>query len=364
LRTTRLFGAVISISTPDSILAYRLAPNSEYYHSGESDNPIPSKINNFGWRDRDWTISKPETVTRIAVLGDSFVEAMQVEMDSTFLRLAEATLNRRQNWKHIEMMNFGRSGFSPTEELWLLQHDVAAFFPDIVVVCLLPANDIEDVRRETAPEMLRPFYVVQPDGELLLDTDFRMTPEYKVKCFVDGFKRHSAFVSLLTGRYAAYSIGRRLEQKSKEAKERAKLLSGHLSLCTSSPDSEYAKSYRLAKLLLGKMAEACSSRKQQMLLVCLDTEAYLPSREAELVAIDSTFDSNFFEDDLLRLSLSLHIEYLGLQRVFRNEYNDANTPLHWGHWNYEGHRVVARVLTAKLLHMMNTNSTSNSQQRP
>ncbi len=50
----------------------------------------------------------------------------------------------------------------------------------------------------------------------------------------------------------------------------------------------------------------------------------------------------------------LNIEYLGLQRIFRQYYNTSGTFLHWkvgeeyGHWNYQGHKLVANTLSNKL----------------
>ena len=75
LRTTHLFGASISASIPDSILKWRFAPNHDYWFFKENDHPITGKFNSFGWRDHEWSIAKPANTFRIAVLGDSFVEA-------------------------------------------------------------------------------------------------------------------------------------------------------------------------------------------------------------------------------------------------------------------------------------------------
>lgn len=40
-----------------------------------------------------------------------------------------------------------------------------------------------------------------------------------------------------------------------------------------------------------------------------------------------------------------------MQRVFKQYHEDTGLKLHWGnwgHWNYEGHKVVADTLTHKL----------------
>ena len=78
LRATHLFGARISYSEPDPILGWRHTPKSKYWFYEENDHPITGRINSYGWRDKEWSLKKPENVYRIAVLGDSMVEAFQV----------------------------------------------------------------------------------------------------------------------------------------------------------------------------------------------------------------------------------------------------------------------------------------------
>ncbi len=347
LRTTHLFDARLAYSKPDSVLAYRFIPGAEYYHHKENPKAITGTFNNFGWRDRDWNIEKSQGVTRIAVLGDSFVEAFQVELESTFVRLTEQTL-RAEYKLSVELMNFGRSGFTQTDQLLLLQSDVDRFSPDIVIISFLPFNDIEDVRRETAPDSERPFFLVSGKEELHLDTSFNRTSAFAVKSRIDGFKRRSALLSLLAERYSMYKLQRDIGRQKSAVESRAVELGGYMSLCTSHPDSEYSRSYRLNKLLIAKMAEYCNARGASMVLMCLNTDAYEPSREQHFKSIDPTFDPNFFEDDLKELSSTLQIHYLGLQRRFREAYDQRQTPLHWGHWNYSGHRIVAALLSREL----------------
>jgi hypothetical protein len=83
------------------------------------------------------------------VLGDSFVEAFQVEQDSTFIALVEDRLDRTLPLR-VELMNLGRSGMSRTEQFLVLQNDVMAFEPYMVAVVSIPRNDIADINPATA----------------------------------------------------------------------------------------------------------------------------------------------------------------------------------------------------------------------
>ncbi|MCS6978313.1 MAG: SGNH/GDSL hydrolase family protein [Gemmatales bacterium] len=85
-------------------------------------------------------------VGRIAVLGDSFVEAMQVEEHEGICKQLEALLSESVP---TEVLNFGCSGFSTSLEYLILREWVVRWKPD-AVVCLHHFSDItEDWRFRT-----------------------------------------------------------------------------------------------------------------------------------------------------------------------------------------------------------------------
>jgi len=104
------------------------------------------------------------------------------------------------------------------------------------------------------------------------------------------------------------------------------------------------------------MAKYCKEKKILFMLVTVDIpNIYTPEGERKYKTIDSTFDAYFFENDLENYATSLNIEYLGLQRIFRQAYEKNPVPLHWFHWNYEGHKVLANALAEKLKPILASN---------
>jgi hypothetical protein len=192
LRKTHVLGARRSWSQPDETIGFRYTPRSEYWYLRENDHPTRGKINRFGWRDVDWSHQKPDGVFRVAVLGDSYVEAFQVESSKTFLKIAEEQLNS-MGPERFEFMNFGRSGFTQTEELIVLEDEVLGFSPDMVMVFFLPANDIEDVLPETSLGGLRPFFKLTEDGQLALDTGFNTTMSFGIRKRLKWAMQRSSF---------------------------------------------------------------------------------------------------------------------------------------------------------------------------
>jgi lysophospholipase L1-like esterase len=330
-------------------LGQRFVPGHQYWQHKENDIPISGKINNLGWRDKERSLTKPANTFRVAVLGDSFVEAFQVELDRTFPILSENELNRGTS-KRVEIMNFGLSGYTQTEELLILQNELEKYAPDMVMLFFFPGNDIDDVKRATAYSKMRPFFKISENRKLILDTSFSKTLEFKAKCFINIFKNHSALISLLTERYNAFKL---MIAERRRKVERG--IPGYLSLCTDNPDSGYTENYKINKLLIKTASEHCKKNGMKFMLVVVDDVSYMPEYEKKYKDIDSSIYSFFFDDDLGQFAKLIGAEYIGLTRLFRKYCDEYGSALHWqragytyGHWNYKGHEIVAETIVAKL----------------
>ena len=127
-------------------------------------------FNGFGMRDRERKIEKEKY--RIAILGDSMIEALQVRDQEVVNRVMEKRLADR-----VEVLNFGMSGFGTVEELVAYRTKVAPFHPDVVVVAFLPKNDVRDNSMPLRSRALEgwgdeppenvPFFGLNRQGELV-----------------------------------------------------------------------------------------------------------------------------------------------------------------------------------------------------
>lgn len=343
LRATHLFGARVSWTEPDTLIAWRFTPGREYWYRKENDHPITGRINSAGWRDRERRLQKPAGEYRVAVLGDSYVEAFQVELDSTFVALAERELSRRLA-RPVEVLNFGRAGMTQSEELLVLERDVLRWNPDVVVLVFVPQNDIADVDRATTDNPLRPFFRVGPGDSLVLDASFRETREFQAKVRANAAKQRSALVSLVAERFNAWRLARRRSRAPDAAREG---VTGALTLCTATPSPRFASNYVLCKRLVAEAAARCRRRGVGFVLAAAPW-VYRPDAVEGYRRADPTFAPHFFDDDLAAWADSTGIEYLGLQRPFERRYAESGERLHWDHWNYAGHRVAGRKLARRL----------------
>jgi lysophospholipase L1-like esterase len=96
-----------------------------------------SQINNFGMRDRNYSLAKPKGTMRIAVVGDSLVEALQVAPDETFCRQLENRLNEKAGSStKFQVMNFGVASYNLGQMYLRIKETVLPFKPDVIVVCV------------------------------------------------------------------------------------------------------------------------------------------------------------------------------------------------------------------------------------
>jgi lysophospholipase L1-like esterase len=125
---------------PDEAIGYRLRPGqSVVYTTREFTTPIA--INGAGVRDEPIG-PKPPGETRIVVLGDSLVLAVQVPHAATFCERLEARLNARAApGTRYRVINAGVQGYGPVEELLFHRHVAARFDADLVLVSTFVAND-------------------------------------------------------------------------------------------------------------------------------------------------------------------------------------------------------------------------------
>jgi hypothetical protein len=106
------------------------------------------------------------------------------------------------------------------------------------------------------------------------------------------------------------------------------------------------------------MVDYCREHGVRFMLVKVDNRAYHPEAEARYRTLDPTFDPYRIDNDLQAFADSLGIDYLGLQRVFRESYEAHGKSLHRGHWNHLGHRVVAEALAEKLWTIIHSTAPS------
>ncbi len=138
------------------------------------------RISREGLRDREHGTAKPPGTLRIAVLGDSYVEALQVPPEENLLAVMEREIGARlaASGRKAEALNFGVSGYGTAQELLALRHRVWRYAPDVVVLAVTTANDVRNNSRALENDPDRPYFLVRGD-DLVLDNGFLACWKYR-----------------------------------------------------------------------------------------------------------------------------------------------------------------------------------------
>jgi hypothetical protein len=166
--------------TPDTVRGFSLKPGIHGWYRKEGEAYI--RINGDGQRDRDHARQKPAGAVRIAVLGDSYAEALQVPLEDAFwvvmgqkLQSCPAFAGRR-----VEVLNFGVSGYGTAQELLTLREKVWDYAPDLVLLAVTTNNDITDNLRAFKKSEEIPYFVYH-EGRLTLDDSYRRSRTFQLR---------------------------------------------------------------------------------------------------------------------------------------------------------------------------------------
>ncbi len=103
----------------------------------------PYRINGQGWNSGrgDYAVERRAATTRIALVGDSYVEALQVANTDSAAEVLERTL--MQSGRPAEVYRFGISGAPLSQYVHMIEREVVHYRPDWIVVVVVH-NDFDE----------------------------------------------------------------------------------------------------------------------------------------------------------------------------------------------------------------------------
>lgn len=157
--------------TNTPLTGWALAPNAR----GRWFNPlyeydVDVQVNSRGLRSPEEVgYAKPGGVYRIIVLGDSYVEALQVPLAASFPQQLGHLL--RDAGLQAEVINAGVSGWGTDQQLLWLREEGVRYQPDLVLLAVYPGNDFMNnhmpLEHANFGGVRKPFFVRQ-NGALVL----------------------------------------------------------------------------------------------------------------------------------------------------------------------------------------------------
>lgn len=164
----------VSLYGPDPRTGYAHRPGATGIW--RTENRAHVTINRQGFRGDPLQEPRPIGEKRIAVVGDSMVEALQVDAEQMFTAVLEREL--RAAGHDVRVANFGLAGATPAVQLERVATHVAARQPDIVV--LIPSLG-DFFGPKASDDSAFPAWVSTGDGKVVLRHGFRDSGGYRFR---------------------------------------------------------------------------------------------------------------------------------------------------------------------------------------
>jgi GDSL-like lipase/acylhydrolase family protein len=286
-------------------------------------------INHEGWNSTREYDTKKSTKTRIAVIGDSFVDALQVDVDQCFAELLEKKLVARGMPVEVYRFGFGNAGLS--QYLNVLRYAGKKFQPDQVIVSiqandflssiLLSSNDDGDFLQfahqgnswqELPPKAYQP-------------NNFRL------------FMKQSAIFRYLYGnlefRYRTFRLGTLFRQ----SRERQYQMNVEINTDMYQIPLFEDLSLHILKEMKKALPSGCN------LLLFMDAD-----RDALYHGLDLKREKSYQLVLMLKRACErANVPFLELSDAFANDYKQFHQRFDYDidrHWNRRGHEIVAETL--------------------
>lgn len=352
---------------PDPVLGYRHEPGqTTWVRDGQGEYSARFTTNSRGDPDRERALEKPAGVYRVAVIGDSMVEAAQVASEERFTYLLEQQLNslvagRPGDIQAVEVLNFGTAGYGTAQEWLYYREHARRFSPDLVVVMFLPGNDIKnnsyelEVVRSCRPEMA-PFFSLAGGTLRLVNDGFydkalkrfenaAETPREKLKELLSGLR----LVELARQSFAAQRQGEsgagQLQQERCQTDTTLQLYDREVQ--QSSPD--WAAAWQVTEAILAEFAADAAADGAAFHLVTA-TGPWEVQPETRDLVLDPDEEEGYDWEMPHRMTAAmadrLGIAHTSLLPAMKQAAR-AGTAVHYlynGHYTPAGHRLAAEAL--------------------
>jgi hypothetical protein len=314
------------------------------------------RTNAAGQRGRSIPVEKPSGTYRILVLGDSFVEAEQVDEHERFIARLEAQLNQDGGQTRYEVLDGGCGGWGTAQELLYLREQGLAYQPDLVLLAFFVGNDVGDNsielqldgRREAA---LKPYYVQNDDGSLEL-LHPSPPPPTVAEQLANVLRLHSTAYNFFEsgvlrklGRDDLLAAWRTLDALERPRYQGNQVYRTRLT-------DDWRTGWQITEGLLGMVHDEASRHGSQFGLVLIPTRAQVSDRAWRGIAggdggrragLDRTFPNSQLQQIADRIDAPL----LDLVPDLRAANSQDQSSLYYErdqHWTAAGHAVAAQAI--------------------
>lgn len=298
-------------------------PKLGWFHKKNAEARLQTKVidhkittNSLGLRGpREYSLKKKEGITRLYLLGDSFIFGFGVRDDETIT----ATIENSD--PSIEAMNLGVAGYGIDQMKLLLDRFDFDFAPDLVIIALYPEDFWRATRSYTDAGYSKPYFQLKRNGELVLKN---------VPVPLPKSASGSQFPQIIENSVL-------LQAFEKSALVRLCLkLSRRLLKVTGLEDPDSSEEWRLGREVLKTAIASIRRHGAEPVLMIVPPARWITGSVEPL------------RDSLVRFSKREHTPMIDLTDNFRSALSEAPVE-HWFipddfHWTAAGHELAARAL--------------------
>lgn len=327
------------------------------------------RINSHGLSDVEHSISKAPDTERIAILGDSITEAMQVPIKQRFARVLENKLNTDSKQK-FDVVNFGIGGFGTGHEYLQFIRDVQIYKPDQLILMYHQGDETENAP-DGSKWSLQPSFTLNsqnnPEVRYQEFDNWRKSASAAPLTAFDWARRNSHIWQSLLQMHSTMkneplykritdlctkidkalnktSAATQLTSDARVKTERQNLLTA----CDMQEDTrqspwiaDASQQWLLTKKLIGLLSEKCRSENIRL------TIAFVPALEKP---VSSRVDFSEKISELTKMSKQDGFQTLDLTKDFYSAQQDVTRPIILvAHLSPRGHEMVAEALRRHLL---------------
>ena len=347
-----------------SIIGQKLVPNSKGVWNREGFSKV--EINSKGWNDYERNYQKSEKSIRIAIVGDSFIEALQVDKSNAVGQVMELWLNNNcdsiSDDYTFEVLSFGVSGWGTAQMYLTIRDEVILYKPDYVVLAFFPGNDLKNNIYELELNPYRPYFELKNDDLVLSRSPVTDT---NLKREIYRFFRDNLIIVQLIRESVAnlfweISLQKQIKDINNEFTndydKKIKLIDD--ATWGNSLDSKFViNSWALLESFLLKISKDLKTNNSELLTLVV-SRAEVVDYEEEYVkkmAKDNNISNIFYPEQRLEdFGKQNNIHIISISRYMSdwnwNKHNQLtnfhgfNETLGSGHWNENGHKFTGDII--------------------
>ena len=331
---------VIPNTSINNIVRYAPGATATLYEPDGQSHTVT--INKQGWNSTKefYNTTKKAGIKRIAVIGDSYVQASAVNTNEGFAEIIEQELNSK-GYK-TEVYRFGIDGAPLSQYLYMLREEALKYQPDLVVIQLIH-NDFDESYRFLYGRYSSSFMKLKINGTTIEE----VAPEPYKTGWVDLLKNSRSF------RYLYYQTGlavlvRRMVNKEDDKETATKAPKhGFVQSAIDVRNITDLKTIKQATAYIFSELKHLSKKHNFKVLVTMDPvrEAIYsgkPATDYEVHQLNLTAQTTAKEKGLPFLDLGK-----AMSKQYKADKQKFEFPWDW-HWNKHGNEVAGKAIAKDL----------------